>query len=111
MPAPAVVMLAMVGLCDAEEKALGPDQLQLVAPVAPPVKVSVAPTQIGFGPADAVTTVGTVVSVIATHFAALVPQVLLAVTHTLPLLVPKVTVIPVVVCPDVIVAPAGTVHV
>ena len=77
-------MEAMVGLCNAEEKAFGPVQLQVVAPVAPPVKVSVAPAQIGFGLADAVTPVGTVVSVIATQLAVLVPQVLVAVTQTLP---------------------------
>ena len=53
----------MVGLCNEEEKLLGPVQLQLVAPVAPPVKVNVLPSQIGFGAADAVTPVGRIVVV------------------------------------------------
>ena len=55
-----MVIDALVGLCKVEEKALGPVQLQLVAPVAPPVNVNVAPAQIGFGLADAVTPVGMV---------------------------------------------------
>ena len=42
--------------------------------------------------------------------AALVPQLLLAATEILPLVVPKVITMPVVPCPDVMVAPAGTVQ-
>jgi len=38
-------------------------------------------------------------------------QLLLGITATVPELLPKLTVIDVVPCPDVIVAPAGTVHV
>ena len=53
----------MVGLCNDEVKLLGPVQLQVVAPVAPPVNVNVLPSQIGFGVADAVTPVGTVFTV------------------------------------------------
>lgn len=60
IPAPAVEMPAMVGLCKVEVKALGPVQFQLVALVAAPVKVNVLPTQIGLGTAEAVTAVGTV---------------------------------------------------
>ena len=56
-----MVILAMVGLCNEEVKLLGPVQLQLVAPVAPPVNVNVLPSQIGFGLANAVTPVGTVI--------------------------------------------------
>ena len=41
---------------------MGPVQLQLVALVAPPVKVNVLPTQIGLGVAEALTAVGTVQS-------------------------------------------------
>ena len=69
-------MLALVGLCDDEEKAFGPVQLQLVAPVAPPVNVKVAPAQIGFGAADAVTDVAAVDNVIAEQLALLEPQAL-----------------------------------
>ena len=58
MPAPTVVILAMVGLCKVEVKPLGPVQFQLVALVAPPVNVKVLPSQIGLGAADAVTLVG-----------------------------------------------------
>lgn len=49
----------MVGLCAEEVKELGPVQLQLVAPVAPPVKVNVLPSQMGLGAAEAVTADGT----------------------------------------------------
>ena len=45
------------------------------------------------------------------QLAALVPQLLVAVTHTFPEVLPKVTVIFVVPCPDVTVAPAGAVQV
>ena len=100
----------MVGLCNDEEKLFGPVQLQLVAPVAPPVKVNVLPSQIGFGLADTVTAVGMGVNVIAKVCAALVPQLLLAVTLTLPLEVPKVITMPVVPCPAVILVPEGTVQ-
>jgi hypothetical protein len=48
---------------------------------------------------------------IARHAAVPDPQVLSAVTHTLPEAEPKVTVMPVVPCPAVTVAPGGTVHV
>ena len=59
---------------------MGPVQLQLVAPVAPPVKVKVAPAQIGLGLADAVTPVGTVFTVTEAVFTAVAePQELLAV--------------------------------
>ena len=71
----------MVGLCDAEEKAFGPVQLQIVASVAPPVNVNVLPAQIGFGLADAVTPVGTVLTVTEAVFTgAAEPQELLAVS-------------------------------
>jgi len=50
----------MVGLCDEDEKLLGPVQLHASAPVAPPVNVKVLPSQIGLGAAEAVTAVGTV---------------------------------------------------
>ena len=70
----------MVGLCDEEEKLFGPVQLQLVAPVAPPVNVNVLPAQIGFGLADAVTPVGTVFTVTEAVFTGVAePQELLAV--------------------------------
>ena len=59
IPAPAVVIPAMVGLCNVEAKLLGPVQFQLVAFVAAPVKVNVLPAQMGVGLADAVTAVGT----------------------------------------------------
>ena len=51
-------------------------------------------------------------TVTANVFAALVPQLLLAVTLTLPFCpaVPDVTVIEIVPCPPVILQPAGTVH-
>jgi hypothetical protein len=47
----------------------------------------------------------------ARQLAALVPQVFVAVTQTLPAVVPQFTIIDVVPCPETIVAPAGTVHV
>ena len=50
-------------------------------------------------------------TVMAVQFDELAPQMLSAVTHTLPDVVPKVTVMEVVPCPVVIEAPAGTVHV
>ena len=50
----------MVGLCDEEVKLFGPVQFQLVASIAPPVKFSVLPTQIGLGLAEAVTDDGAV---------------------------------------------------
>src|SRR3990170_2769918 len=80
IPAIAVVIDALVGLCREEVKALGPVQLHVVAPVAPPVNVNVAPAQTGFGLADAVTTVGTVFTVTEAVFTAVAePQELLAV--------------------------------
>ena len=39
---------------------MGPVQLQPVAPVVPPVKLNVLPSQIGLGDAEALTAVGTV---------------------------------------------------
>jgi hypothetical protein len=53
-------MFDIDGFCEVEVKLLGPDQLQDVAPVAPPVSVNVFPAQRGFGLAEAVTDVGTV---------------------------------------------------
>ena len=53
---------------------------------------------------------GAALTVIATVLAPLVPQVLLAVTDTFPAEPPKLTVMEVVPCPEVIVAPDGTVH-
>jgi hypothetical protein len=50
-------------------------------------------------------------TVTAEQLEALVPQVFDAVTHTLPEVVPNVTVIDVVPCPAVMLAPEGTVHV
>ena len=89
----------------------GPDQLQELAPVDPPVSVIEFPVQTGFGVAVADTEAGIpTLSVIAEHPAMLVPQVLSAVTHTLPLTVPKFTVMAVVPCPEAIVAPVGTVQ-
>jgi hypothetical protein len=61
-----VVIFVIVGLCNVEVNEFGPVQLQLVAPVAPPVKVNVLPAQIGFGEAEAVTAVGGAVLVITT---------------------------------------------
>jgi hypothetical protein len=55
--------------------------------------------------------VGGVVTVTARQLAALVPHAFEAVTHTLPEVLPKLTVIDVVPCPDAMVAPAGTVQV
>ena len=70
----------MEGLCKVEVKLLGPAQLHAVAPVAPPVNDNVEPAQIGFGEADAVTPVGTVLTVTDAVFtAAAEPQALLAV--------------------------------
>ena len=75
------------------------------------VKVTLSPAQIVVFP-DIVTLAAAIRStVIAVQLEALVPQLLSAVTHTLPDAVPKVTVIEVVDCPDVIEEPAGTVHV
>ena len=111
IPAIAVVIDGLVGLCNEDVKALGPVQLHDVAPVAPPVNVNVLPAQIGLGLADAVTPVGTVFTVTAKVFALLAPQALSAVTDMFPEVEPKVTVIPVVPCPAVMVAPEGTVHV
>ena len=68
----------MVGLCNAEEKAFGPVQLQIVASVAPPVNVKVAPAQIGLGVAEAVTPVGTVLTVTYRFCVPLFPHPLLA---------------------------------
>jgi hypothetical protein len=47
---------------------------------------------------------------IARHFCGLAPQLLFAVTHTSPLVVERVTETVLVPCPEVIVAPAGTVQ-
>lgn len=58
VPLAEVVMPDIVGLCDADENESGPDQLQLVAPVALPVNVKVLEAQIGLGLAEAVTEVG-----------------------------------------------------
>ena len=81
MPAPAVVILVMAGLCDDEVKLLGPVQLQFVAPVAPPVNVNVLPSQIGLGLANAVTPVGTVFTVTDAVLTAVAdPQELVAVS-------------------------------
>src|SRR3989304_4860166 len=78
-------MPAMVGLCNAEVKALGPVQLHVVAPVATPVNVNVAPAQTGFGLADAVTPVGTVFTVTEAGLTgAAAPQALLAVSVYIP---------------------------
>jgi len=100
----------MVGLCNEEEKLLGPVQLQLVAPVAPPVKVNVLPSQTGFGAANAVTPEGRLDKVIASVCAALAPQLLPAETVMLPEALAKFTSMPVVPCPAVMVAPEGTVQ-
>jgi hypothetical protein len=54
---------------------------------------------------------GIEVTVTAEVWALLVPQVLPAVTVTFPDVVPKLTEIEVVPCPDTMVAPDGTVHV
>jgi hypothetical protein len=54
--------------------------------------------------------VGSEFTVTVMQLALLIPQALLAVTHTLPLVLPKVTVMAVVPCPEVIVAPDGTVQ-
>ena len=71
----------MTGLCDADVKLFGPVQLHEVAPVAPPVKVNVAPGQIGLGAAEAVTAVGTVFIVTEAVFTAVAePQELFAVS-------------------------------
>ena len=69
----------MVGLCDEEVKLFGPVQLQLVASVAPPVKVKSLPSQIGLGAAEAVTAVGTVFTLTEAVFTGVAePQALLA---------------------------------
>ena len=54
---------------------------------------------------------GADVTVTETLLALLVPQLLLAVTLTLPEVLPNATLMDVVPCPDVTEAPAGTVHV
>ena len=80
MPAPAVVIAEIFGLCEVELKLLGPVQTQLVAPVAAPVKESVLPAQIGFGLAAAVTAVGMVFTTTEAVLTAVAgPQELLAV--------------------------------
>ena len=62
-------------------KLFGPDQLQLVAPVAAPVKLNVLPAQIGFGLALALAAAGTVFTVTV---------VLAVAVHPLPLVTVKV---------------------
>jgi hypothetical protein len=54
---------------------------------------------------------GAVVTVTAAVWALLLPQLLFAVTATLPEVLPKFTVIALVPWPDATVAPVGTVHV
>ena len=63
---------------------LGPVQLQLVAPVAAPVKVKVAPAQIGLGLADALTPVGIVFTIIDKVLAVLLPHAFVATTESVP---------------------------
>ena len=65
MPAPAEVIFEIVGFCNVEVNPFGPDQLQLVAPVAAPVKVNSEFSQIGFGEAEAETPEGILLIVIA----------------------------------------------
>jgi hypothetical protein len=71
-------MLRAVGFCTVELYAFGPLQLQLVAPVAAPVRVSVEPIQTGLGVADAVTAVGDEFTVTLAVVAVVVPQLLTA---------------------------------
>ena len=77
------------------------------------VKVTLSPAHIELALADMVTLAvgGTAFTVTAVQLAVLVPQLLLAVTHIFPDVVPKVTVMEVVPCPAVIEAPGGAVHV
>ena len=58
MPASAVDIVVIVGLCKVDAKLFGPLQLQLVAAVAPPVNVKAVPAQSDVGDAEAVTVVG-----------------------------------------------------
>ena len=58
-----------------------------------------------------VPTVGDGSTVTVWQLGKLVPQALPAVTHIVPEVTPKVTVANLVPCPEVILAPAGTVHV
>jgi hypothetical protein len=75
-----VVIFVIVGFCNVEVNEFGPVQLQLVASVAPPVKVNVLPWQIGLGDAEAVTPVGISLTVTEVVFtAAADPQALEAV--------------------------------
>jgi hypothetical protein len=76
VPAAAAVTLPMLGFCMAEEKLLGPLQLQLVAPVAEPERLSGLPTHTGeLEPAE--TPVGGVLIVTDTVLV-VVPQLLVA---------------------------------
>jgi hypothetical protein len=78
-------MFEIVGFCNVEVNPFGPVQLHDVAPVALPDNVNVAPSQIGFGLADAVTPVGTEFIVTEAVFAAeAAPQVLLVVNEYMP---------------------------
>jgi hypothetical protein len=58
-PVPAAVIFVIAGLCKEELKLFGPVQLQMVASVALPVRVSVCPAQRAAKLGVAVTPVGT----------------------------------------------------
>ena len=77
-----------------------------------PARVTVVKPQVDapVWSAPAAEVVGGAVNEMERVCAALVPQLLLAVTDTLPLVVTKLTTIPVVPCPDVMAAPEGTVQ-
>jgi hypothetical protein len=74
------VILIAVGFCEVELYVFGPFQLQLVAPVAAPVKDSVEPMQTGLGVAEADTAVGVVPNVTFAVTPLDVPQPLVAVS-------------------------------
>lgn len=112
MPAPAAVIDETDGLCCDELKLLGPLQLQVFTPLPLPLRVTLSPTQAGFGEAVAVTP-DTPGDTVTAKLWPLLPQVLEADTETVygPPAVVQFTLMDVEPCPLVIVPPPETLQV
>ena len=97
--------------CPAVMKASGGTVQVLVTPVTGgTLKLTVVLLQTFVGPLMVPGVEGDCVSVTASWLGVLVPQLFPAVTATFPEVVPHMTVMEVVFCPDWMMAPAGTVQ-